>query len=254
MAKNKKKKKKNILYNIAFLLALVVFLFSAYKLGSIYYLNYQESKEKKAVQDIANIPEQPQKDKVNINWKALKEKNPQIIGWIYIPDTEISYPIVQGDDNAYYLTHTFEKKENYAGAIFLDANANKDLKDRNTMIYGHNVKHGTMFAELEKFKEEKFFKDHPYIYIYTEKQNYRSEVFSMYSTTADSASYNINYRDDKDFMSYIDMIKKESDFKREVKVKENDRIISLSTCSYERGGKLSDMRYLLHAKLVKWNP
>lgn len=252
MAKNKKTKKRNFLYNIAFIVALAIFLFSAYKLGSIYYLNYQESKEKKAVQEIANIPKEPQKENVNIDWKALKEKNSQIIGWIYIPDTEISYPIVQGDDNAYYLTHTFEKKENYAGAIFLDVNANKNFKDRNTIIYGHNVKHGTMFAELEKFKDEKFFKEHPYVYIFTEKQNYRSEVFSMYSTISESASYVIDYGSDTDFMNYVDMVKNESDFKTDVKVGKDDKIISLSTCSYERDGKLTDMRYLLHAKLVAW--
>lgn len=253
MAKNKKNKKRKIIFDIAFLLALVVFIFSAYKLGSIYYLNYQESQEKKNVQKIANVPKNPEKKAFTIDWKALKAKNPQIVAWILIPDTEISYPVVQGNDNSFYLTHTFEKKENYAGAIFLDMNANKDFKDRNTLIYGHNVKHGTMFAELEKFKDEKFFKEHPYIYIFTEKQNYRCEVFSIYSTTDESKSYITQYANDDDYMKYIDMVQKKSDFKTDVKIKPSDRIVSLSTCSYERDGKPSDMRYLLQAKLVAWN-
>ena len=246
-------KTKKIIYDILFLIALVVFLFSAYKLVSIYYLNYQEGKEKDAVQQIAKVPKNPEKEAFTIDWKALKEKNPEVVGWILIPDTDISYPIVQGSDNSYYLNHTFEKKENYAGAIFMDANANNSFQDRNTIIYGHNVKHGTMFAELENFKEQEFFEKHPYLYIFTEQQNYRCEIFSMYSTTATSDSYRIQYADDADFTAYVDMVKGLSDFKRDIMVKGSDRIVSLSTCSYERNGQPSELRYLLHASLVKWN-
>ena len=244
---------KKIIYDILFVAALAVFLFSAYKLLSIYYLNYQEGKEKDAVQEIAKVPKDPTKEAFTIDWKALKEKNPEIVGWILIPDTEISYPIVQGTDNAYYLNHTFEKKENYAGAIFMDANANASFQDRNTIIYGHNVKHGTMFAELEKFKEQTFFENHPYLYIFTEKQNYRCEIFSMYSTTATSASYQIQYANDTAYLNYVDMVKGLSVFPRNVEVKGKDRILSLSTCSYERNGQPSELRYLLHALLVKWD-
>ena len=195
----------------------------------------------------------PEKEDFTIDWKALKEKNPEVVGWILIPDTDISYPIVQGSDNSYYLNHTFEKKENYAGAIFMDAGADASFQDRNTIIYGHNVKHGTMFAELEKFKEQAFFEQHPYLYIFTEQQNYRCEIFSMYSTSATSASYRLQYADDADFKSYVDMVRELSDFNRKVSVKGQDRIVSLSTCSYERDGQPSELRYLLHARLVKWD-
>ena len=146
-----------------------------------------------------------------------------------------------------------EKKENYACAIFMDAGADASFQDRNTIIYGHNVKHGTMFAELEKFKEQAFFEQHPYLYIFTEQQNYRCEIFSMYSTSATSASYRLQYADDADFKSYVDMVRELSDFNRKVSVKGQDRIVSLSTCSYERDGQPSELRYLLHARLVKWD-
>ena len=135
----------------------------------------------------------------------------------------------------------------------MDAGADASFQDRNTIIYGHNVKHGTMFAELEKFKEQAFFEKHPYLYIFTEKQNYRCEIFSMYSTTATSDSYRLQYADDADFMSYVDMVKKRSDFKRAITIQNRDRIVSLSTCSYERDGQPSELRYLLHAVLVKWD-
>ena len=244
---------KKIIYGFLFLLSIVVFMISACKLISIYFLNYQERKEKDAVQEVAKVPKNLEKENFTIDWKALKKKNPDVVGWILIPDTDISYPIVQGSDNSYYLNHTFEKKENYAGSIFMDAGVDASFQDRNTTIYGHNVKHGTMFAELEKFKEQAFFEQHPYLYIFTEQQNYRCEIFSMYSTSATSASYRLQYADDADFKSYVDMVRELSDFNRKVSVKGQDRIVSLSTCSYERDGQPSELRYLLHARLVKWD-
>ena len=132
----------------------------------------------------------------------------------------------------------------------MDAGADASFQDRNITIYGHNVKHGTMFAELENFKEQTFFEKHPYLYIFTEKQNYRCEIFSIYTTTATSASYRLQYEDDADFKGYVDMVKELSDFKRKVSIKRCDRIVSLSTCSYERNGQPDELRYLLHAKLV----
>lgn len=251
MKKNKHKGKK-LLYDLLFIVALIVFLFSAYQLGSIYLQNYKETKETKGLQKISKVPENPEKESFKVDWEALKKKNDQIIAWILIPDTDISYPVVQGEDNDFYLTHTFEKKENYAGAIFMDAEATPNFKDRNTIIYGHNVKHGTMFADMEKFKDKDFFEKHPYIYIFTPEKNYRCEVFSMYSTSASSPSYAIGYGNDADYLAYIDMVKEASDFKRDVKVTADVPIVSLSTCSYERNGQPSDMRYLLHATLREW--
>lgn len=248
----KSSKTKKIIYDVLIVLALCVFSFSSYKLIRIFYLNYQENKEKEEIQTLAKVPDDPETESFTIDWTALKQKNEDIIGWILIPDTEISYAIVQGEDNSYYLHHTFEKKENYAGAIFMDAGADASFADYNTMIYGHNVLHGTMFAELENFKEKDFFQKHPYIYIFTENLNYRCEVFSIYSTTATSDSYRTQYSDAQDFLSYVNMVSELSDFKREINIQDHDRIVTLSTCSYERNGQPSDMRYVLHAKLVAW--
>lgn len=249
----KKSTSKKILYDILIVIALFVFLFSGYKLFHIYYLNYQEGQETKSIQKIAKVKKDPEKEAFTIDWKALQKKNPNIIGWILIPDTDISYPIVQGQDNDYYLTHTFENKENYAGAIFLDAYAQRDFKDKNTIIYGHNVKYGTMFADLEKFKDAAFYNKHPYVYLFTPKQTYRAEVFSFYTTEADSASYRLQYVDDEDYLNYLDMVYQLSDTKRKTKFQPKEHIVTLSTCSYERNGQPSNLRYLLHAKLVKWN-
>ena len=156
--RNKKPKKplknwQKMLYDILFLIALGVFIYSGYQLFHIYSQNHAEEKEKIELQQLSNIPDDLEKD-FTVNWKALKKKNDEILAWIIIPDTNINYHIVKGSDNSFYLTHSFEKKANYAGAIFMDYQADGKFKDRNTIIYGHNMWHKTMFTDIEKFKEK----------------------------------------------------------------------------------------------------
>lgn len=244
------KKWQKILYDVVFLIALCVFVYSGYKLYHIYSQNHAEKEEKEELQQLSNIPENLEED-FEINWKALKKKNEEILAWLLIPDTNISYPIVKGSDNSFYLTHSFEKKVNYAGAIFMDHQADGKFKDRNTLIYGHNMWHKTMFTDIEKFKKKKFFNEHPYLYIFTPEQNYRCEIFSIHSAKDLSASYDLNYPDTESWQKYQTMVQELSDFKRDVKLTPKDHIVSLSTCSYEEGNS-TDLRYLLHAKLVKW--
>ncbi len=239
---------KKVCYYIVFLAACVVFLYSGYQLYLIYSQNFQESKELKEWKEISKVDE-TSNDSIQLDWKALKEKNSDIQAWIQIPDTEISYPVVQGNDNAFYLTHTADKVENYVGAIFMDYRQKPNFEEKNTMIYGHNVLHGSMFADIEKFKDETFFKNHPYIYIYTPDKNYKAEVFSIYTTQDTSSSYDLFYQSDDEYAHYLQMVQEQSDFTREIRIGANDHIVSLSTCSYERNGQASELRYVLHAKL-----
>lgn len=251
----KKKKKNKWIWSLLFVVALCVFVYSGYQLYHIFSQNHQEKKEKQTLTTIANIPEnpKPEEEPFTIDWVALQERNPDICAWIIIPDTDINYPIVHGSDNAYYLTHTFLKAENYAGAIFMDYQADPTFQNFNTFIYGHNVKHGTMFAELENFKDAAFYEAHPYIYLFTPDGNYRCEVISMYSTVDQSASYSTYTGDAQSYLNYVDMVKGLAENKREVEVDETQHMITLSTCSYERGGEISDARYLLHAKMEAWD-
>lgn len=227
-----------------------MFIYSGYQLYLIYSQNYQENQELKEWKEISKVEEQP-KDNFQLDWNALKQKNNEIYAWIQIPDTDISYPVVQGSDNAYYLTHTADKVENYVGAIFMDYRQQPNFEEKNTMIYGHNVLHGSMFADIEKFKEEEFFQNHPTFYIYTPNKNYKAEVFSIYTTQDTSSSYDIFYQSDEEYAKYLQMIQAQSDFSRDLSVGVNDHIVSLSTCSYERNGQASELRYVLHAKLVE---
>ena len=101
-----------------------------------------------------------------VDFKALKKINPDIVAWIRIPDTSIDYPVVQGNDDSYYLTHTFKKTEHVAGAIFLDSDNNADFSDDKNIIYGHNMKDGSMFRGLRNFLGDKFLKEHHILYLY----------------------------------------------------------------------------------------
>ena len=248
---NKKIKKR--FYNVILVFAAAVFLFSAYKVVTTLYKYHQQDAEKAELIKIAKIPEDIEKKPFTIDWKALQDINKDIFAWIVIPDTNISYPIVQGSDNAYYLTHTAEKKELYSGAIFLDAAAHRDFSDRHTIIYGHNIIYGSMFAQLEKFKEEDFFQAHPYIYIFTPEKNYRCEIISFYTTTDTSPSYQTYFAQDVDYTNYLDMIRSQSRYSSNVQMSAQDQLLTLSTCSYEKDGVASELRYLLQAKLVEFD-
>ena len=101
-----------------------------------------------------------------VDFRALKKINPDIVAWIRIPDTSIDYPVVQGNDDSYYLTHTFKKAEHVAGAIFLDSDNNADFSDDKNIIYGHNMKDGSMFRGLRNFLDDEFLKEHQILYLY----------------------------------------------------------------------------------------
>lgn len=251
MKDKKQGKGKRIVNKIVFLIALAVFLYSGFELFKIYKANYDEKQEHERISLVAGIPKDP-REPFTVDFPALQAINSDVSGWIIIPDTDINYPIVKSSDNDYYLNHTFERKVNYAGSIFIDYRQARDFSDMNTFIYGHNVYHGTMFAELEKFKDAQFFNDHPYIYLYTPQGNYRAEVMSMYHTTASSDSYKIGFQANQTFLNYVNAVKSKSLHKREVPFEIGDRMITLSTCSYELGGVGSEGRYLVHAKLVPW--
>lgn len=160
----KKKKQQNILFRILFLLALAVFLYAAVRL-ILYGITYWKgSHEYKGLQKY--VSEQP-KDEISteengeftVDFSGLKELNPDCIGWIRFENINISYPIMQGEDNEYYLKHTFEGQAVTAASIFMDANNHADFSDQNTFIYGHNMKDKTMFGKLNDYKDEEFYKE-----------------------------------------------------------------------------------------------
>lgn len=211
----------------------------------------QEAEEiKEKLIDLAEIPEKPSEEiSFQVNFDELKKINSDVVGWILIEDTSINYPIVKGKNNSYYLNHSYDKKWNGAGSIFMDYNSSSNFTDYNTFIYGHHTKNGTMFGELYNYMNYEFYKDHNIIYIYTPEGNYQAEIFSAYIDSTESDSYSQNYSDLEEYIEYINLVKSKSKYKTNVDIDSQiDRIITLYSCSHEPNRQKTD-RYFIHAVL-----
>ena len=167
--KSRKARRKNMILNVILVAAIVGFCVSAFKLLQIGkgYKDGQSEYEK--VRDVA-IKNADDKEKFRVDFDELMKINKDTVGWIrfYKEPSQINYPVVQGADNDLYLHKTFSANENTLGAIFVDAAARSDFTDKNTIIYGHRMKDGSMFRKLEEYKDKDFWKENPYFYIYTQ--------------------------------------------------------------------------------------
>lgn len=179
------------------------------------------------------------------NFANLAGANSDVIGWIQIPGTRINYPIVQGSDNDYYLTHTFYGEENSSGAIFMDAAIKDRFEDKNAIIYGHNLKSGAMFSRLNRYARKSFWDANRYIYITTPDGVNAYEVFSAYQTTADADIYYYGFGEDQYYQDYLNRIMSYSIFNAGVPVGVDDTIITLSTCAND-----TSQRFIVHAKKI----
>lgn len=180
-----------------------------------------------------------------INLAALREVNPDVVGWIRIPDTKIDYPLMQGEDNDFYLNHTWEKEHNSVGSVFLEYLNSPDLTDYNTIVYGHNMNNGAMFADLELFSLKKFWSGHPYVYIATDAGVYRYEIFAFFQAEVDSLTYGMNPRQDDTKEFFLNLALENATFDTGIRPALTDRILTLSTCS----GANYDFRYVVQARL-----
>lgn len=188
-----------------------------------------------------------------IDWEALWEENEDIYAWIYIPNTNIDYPILQHPtDDAYYLEHNLDGSSGLPGCIYTEKISAKNFTDHNTLIYGHNMKNGTMFKDVHKFSEKEFFDENRYIFIYTPEELLIYDIYAAYRFTDAHILYSFDCVTESGFSSYLEMVQKDygkSGNFREVEVTGEDHIITLSTCV---GGQ-SDKRQLLQAVLVEYN-
>ena len=249
MSRNKKKRTAgDVIRTLILILALGVFLFSATKLVQIFLeykqgtdeydrmrefvtekVNTQEEEKETQVQGEEVQEEKPKAPQVD--WTGLQTINQDIIAWIQIEGTEISYPVVKGTDNSYYLKHTFEGKSNSAGAIFVDSTNRSDFEDYNTIIYGHNMKNGSMFGTLRKhFKDEASIPG-KYIWICTPQKNYRYEIFSSHVVDAAGEVYTLFPEAGEPFAEYLEHMVQQSMVDYKVPVTKDDKIITLSTCT-----------------------
>ena len=250
--RRKKKGGSNIVSNIILVIAIVVFAVSAYKLYGIFSEYNKGDKEYQKIQDLVINTEKKDDTKeetFSVDFEKLLEMNSDVVGWIRFDEpSEINYPVVQGRDNEEYLKRTFEANTNKLGTLFVDVNNPGDFSGRNTFIYGHNMKNGSMFAQLLKYKDDSFYKEHPYFYIYTPDGKVRTyETFSAGVVKDTSDSYIMDYADDAAFQTYIDYIKQQSAYPTSAEVTTASKIVSLSTCTNVR----DDERFLVHGVMIK---
>ena len=250
--RRKKKGGSNIVSNIILVIAIVVFAVSAYKLYGIFSEYNIGDKEYQKIQDLVINTEKKDDTKeetFSVDFEKLLEMNSDVVGWIRFDEpSEINYPVVQGRDNEEYLKRTFEANTNKLGTLFVDVNNPGDFSGRNTFIYGHNMKNGSMFAQLLKYKDDSFYKEHPYFYIYTPDGKVRTyEIFSAGVVKDTSDSYIMDYADDAAFQTYIDYIKQQSAYPTSAEVTTASKIVSLSTCTNVR----DDERFLVHGVMIK---
>ena len=159
------------------------------------YVSVEVPEEENVVEEVVETEEKPSLINVSldIDYAGLKEINGDFAGWLYYEPLEISYPIVRGQDNDYYTKYTFEREKNKSGAIFMDAYNWIDYADYNTLIYGHNMRNGTMFGKLKKLlnDEEGIVEANPYFYIFTEEKAYMYEIFAVYNTRTEYDTYDL---------------------------------------------------------------
>ena len=236
-----------IIYSILFIIFLVLFIFSLTKI--IIYLRHAKATKdltEELNQAIVVEVEEDDKPKYQINFENLKKMNPDTVGFLKVNGTDINYIVVKGNDNDFYLTHDFDKNYNSAGWVFADYRNNFEKMDRNTIIYGHNMKSGTMFSSLKNILNDEWKNDpdNMIVTLVTESKERQYQVFSAYiiDNTDDYTMVSFN---DNEYLDFIKMIKGRSKYDFNVDVTANDKILTLSTC-----GATSKQRIVLHAKEV----
>jgi len=215
---------KKIIVILLIILCLIIFTISITILIKDF-VAYKENNisTEQVIQDVVQVDETAEES--YIDWQQLQKINSDIVGWIEIEDTNINYPILK-DNNLYYINHSFDKKYNKNGCIF--TTNDKPFIDEETIIYGHNMKNGTMFSELGKYLKKDFLDTHKTIKIYTPDGDYEATIFSVYSISIDHENNNIK---SLNFNERIEYYKNASTHPTE-NMNNISKIIKLSTCSY----------------------
>ena len=260
--KEKKKGGGNLVSNLILIVCAVVFCVSLWKLAG-YLKEYQAGEQ--IYEDINAYVELPEDTKAEENTEGEEEKKPveeqppvvdsekmlsinsDYVGWIYISDTKISYPIVRGVDNDKYLRTTFNGERNGCGSIFMDMTNADDFSDRHTILHGHNMKNGSMFGRLRNFSEKEYWEEHPYIWIVTPERALKYEIFACYRTTSTSDVYTTAFASDEEFQELLDFCDSKKAYDTGIRPDVTDRILTLSTCTSDT----EDGRRIVHARLVK---
>ena len=187
---------------------------------------------------------------IDVDSEKLQDQNTDYIGWIYVPKTDISYPVVKSADNTDYLHRDFNMQYSFPGTIFMDCRCKSGVLNHHSVLYGHNMNNGSMFAGLKSFRDQKYVDEHPVFWFITPKYKLLYKVFSV----CNSNPYNrtqygidgVDYKNNEEFGKAIENMKKESVVKIQTdSIEDTDYIMSLSTCTGN-----SSVRCIVHGVLI----
>ncbi len=245
-------------WRIVFIVAIVVLVASLCALGAIAYQYFAQQRAYSDLEQYAEVSDTQGSGSISlssltVDWDSLRAINPDIVAWVYVPDTPINYPVVQGADNEEYLHKAFDGSTGWlasAGTIFLDAANKSDLSDRSNALYGHHMNDGSMFASLADFIDQSTFDSHRDIYVLTPNGNYRLTTFAVVKTVGSDAIVQTSFADDASYRAYVqDKLDRSS-------VSQSGTVLSaadikqsmlFSTCEYTQ----NDGRSVLFAAVVE---
>lgn len=216
-------------------------------LALAYIINHlEEGEEIKQESDLLNTIEieetqvTPQKTERMLQIEKLQEQNSDIVGWIEVEGTNINYPVLQGEDNSYYMNHNYKKEENTYGSIFLDKDYDWSIPSSNLLLYGHNLQNGELFHDILNYKDKSYYEEHPVIRFTTEKEDSEFEIISAFysrvyyksETNVFRYYYFINADNEEEYNEFIENAKESSIYDTGKTAEYGDQLITLSTCSY----------------------
>ena len=179
----------------------------------------------------------------NMDFSQLRKLNPDIFGWILIPDTQLSYPLVQGEDNQFYLDHSWKRDPSPAGSIFMECKCSRTLDDFNTILYGHRMRDGSMFATLKHYGNSEFWQAHPSVYLADENGLHSYDVFAAWEAGITEAPFRLQISDEGERLEFIRICVERSVIRTGIQPEADDRILTLSTCT----GAGYDTRWVVQA-------
>lgn len=270
----KGKQKFSILRFLVLGVACAVFLYSGSKLWSYYFENRASEKDQKDLIDQAVVVLKPQGQAdqdsgpvvpeesdseaeptelplepapIYVDFEKLKQENEDIIGWIYSEGTVINYPIIQGEDNQYYIRRSHTGERNHNGCIFMDFRNLPDFTDHNNIVYGHNIRTGVMFGSLKNYRDQSYYEEHPVMWILTPDKAFRVDLIAGLITPSDSDTYEL-FSYTEDLQERLEYALSKSTFDAgEVDIQSIEHVVTLSTCTYE----YATARYVVIGNLVE---
>lgn len=263
MKSDKKKKTIRTVLIVVLSLLIVVFLYSGYRVTrTVHEYNereryYERTRQNSVVaEDPAKTPaapgQTPTPDKlretspITVDFDSLINTSADVKAWLYSPDTKIDYPVVQAADNAFYLYRFMDGTYNPSGTLFIDYRCLGDFSGKNTIIYGHHMGDGSMLASIVNYQDQSYYDEHPVMFLNTLEGNYRLDVFAGFITWFDSRAYTFDFNSRTEFEEWLTLMRSYSDFTCDVQLGIEDRVVMLSTCTYE----YDNARYVVMAKLV----